>query len=122
MTAPAFTPGPWVAHPFASGELRLVHSHDPLKPRIATVCYADGSRSTHDANAHLIAASPEMFEALEKCRDKFREYEGVHTLKLRDYKGKEPLNYAAEIQFKINRNREMADMCDATLAKARGDQ
>jgi hypothetical protein len=56
-----------------------------------------------------------MREALVKCRDKFREYEGLHTQKLRDYKGKEPLNYAAELQFKIYRNREMAEMCDAAL-------
>jgi hypothetical protein len=58
-----------------------------------------------------------MKRALTKCRDKFREYEGLHTLKLRDYKGKEPLNYAAEIQYKINRNREMAEMCDAALSR-----
>lgn len=110
---------------------------DPVVERVARAIWhaqwedawprAGGIEHTHAlevAQAAIAALSPPpadsgVVEALEKCRDKFREYEGIHTLKLRDYKGKQPVNYAAEMQFKIYRNREMADMCDAALAKVR---
>jgi hypothetical protein len=35
-----------------------------LAPRIATVAYSDGAHSFHEANAHLIAAAPELYGAL----------------------------------------------------------
>lgn len=74
------------------------------------------ARAALEASHHA-----ELVGALTKCRDKFAEYTDLHTQKLRNYKGKEPLNYAADIQFKIDRNREMAEMCDAAL-KISGDK
>lgn len=44
-------------------------------------------------------------EALTKCRDKFLHYEQLHRLKC-----------TAEGDEKADRNREMADMCNAVLA------
>jgi succinylarginine dihydrolase len=46
----------------------------------------------------------EVVRALTKCRDKFLHYEDLHRLKC-----------TAEGDEKADRNREMADMCDAAL-------
>lgn len=61
------TPGPWTA------EGERIHGHAPPATRLglhlATVHEVDGLRATLDANARLIAAAPELLEALEKITD-----------------------------------------------------
>jgi len=56
-------------------------------------------------------------EALEKCRDRFREYEAHHTAK-----AKQPvLSEMTRVEFvvKAERNQEMAEMCESALASLR---
>lgn len=60
------------------------------------------------ANAHLIAAAPDMYEELECARDVFRFYQSQH-----EFKG------GTE---KAIRNKEIADRIDRLLAKARGQE
>lgn len=52
-----FTPGPWVVNTF------IVNGHHKLE-----VLDATGANACVQANAHLIAAAPAMYEALAKLR------------------------------------------------------
>jgi hypothetical protein len=61
MTNPKFTPGPWITH----GDSVL--SFDRLKTIATTHVYSHGERLS---DASLIAAAPEMYEALENLYDK----------------------------------------------------
>lgn len=102
----SFTKGPWAVRPFANGEfypVRVTSNHGGNSvAAIDNQSFGTNSRLGWDrekqqANAHLIAAAPEMFEALEGlCRI-------VETL------GPRPDTYEAYRQGK-----------DA-LAKARGE-
>lgn len=64
MTEPKFTPGPWkVIESGVVAEGRFVIARiylDPLKEENAAI-------EESVANAHLIAAAPELYEALETC-------------------------------------------------------
>ena len=63
------TPGPWIAHPHRS-DMFFIHSvSDKLAHRIATISVVGGVRSKHEADARLIAASPELLEALRRVHD-----------------------------------------------------
>ena len=54
MSTPKHTPGPWVVHTFTiSGKEKL------------EVLDATGTNACVQANAHLIAAAPAMYEALK---------------------------------------------------------
>jgi len=89
---------------------------------------ADKERAERQARAAISASGmDELVEALTKCRDKFREYEQLHLAKVRSpIKGVHWSNKIhAENQSatdKAARNREMAEMCDATLAKIGRDE
>lgn len=64
MTKPAFTPGPWEASLEAA---RFIIQHIPqygMGKR--AIAYTGGAEPANPFNAHLIAAAPEMFEALER--------------------------------------------------------
>jgi hypothetical protein len=80
------------------------------------------------ASATNSEAVSELVEALEKCRDRFREYERQHQEKAN--RNQEEADkciggdtaamasgYARDYRTKAVRNREMADMCDDALAK-----
>ena len=55
MSTPKHTPGPWVVHTFTiSGKEKL------------EVLDATGTNACVQANAHLIAAAPAMYEALKE--------------------------------------------------------
>lgn len=76
-----WTPGPWIAYPNQDENLFYIAQQDgaPYTPGYSDVCGLschtwDGERFTvQQANAHLIAAAPELFEALEEmlaeCED-----------------------------------------------------
>jgi hypothetical protein len=74
MTKPAFTPGPWTAEPNGGDDedttLRFVCS--PNAPRasqvLAVVDRRGLDREEIEANARLIAAAPDMYEALTAAR------------------------------------------------------
>ena len=70
MDAPKFTPGPWHVHPFRAQVDTFVWTDaetlDPV-PVCALLWLTDRrSEGETEANAHLIAAAPELYAALEK--------------------------------------------------------
>lgn len=69
MSEAKHTPGPWKTQTHIS--LDRLEIRDADGRRIAE-CAMDFpmSAKTHDANAHLIAAAPEMLDELEKQRNK----------------------------------------------------
>lgn len=61
MSAPAFTPGPWQYLRSPSGPIRVGPSHN------CTVAVAPfPPTGDQEANARLIAASPDLYEALDR--------------------------------------------------------
>ena len=99
MRETAFTRGPWSWSFYNGfdGEASLMEGpegdqHGSILEGVVFVMFDDGENL---ANANLIAAAPELYEALQKARN---------TLS-----GCGMSNIAA-------------DICDAALAKARGDQ
>lgn len=106
MSDVKFTPGPWEAcdpgdYGDFDGESRVVLGNDM---RIAVVHWHEGDyRAENDANANLIAASPGLYDALQKLRI---------ALDLID--PSRPLAYAATMSL-------MRNCADAALAKARGE-
>jgi hypothetical protein len=92
MGAPSFTPGPWMLT--AMGGQTLVHVETE---RVARVFTRNGI-----ANARLIAAAPELYEALSEV---VTLLEGWHRL-----------NFADEIQ------QQGVRLAKRALAKARGEQ
>ncbi len=71
MSEPKWTPGPWSAHEAKFG-WEVVVGERPLYGKSIT---GWGAVSTTEANARLIAAAPELYEALEALRPYF---EGEH--------------------------------------------
>ena len=96
-TKAAHTPGPWIVHhdgnyPTVRKVIRAGH-HSPVCGPIHGYMYSAEERGEQAANARLIAAAPCLLDALEKARN---------TLA-----GCGMANIAA-------------DICDAAIAKARG--
>ena len=60
MSNPKHTPGPWT---FDAGNRDVVRTETGCNPILIAQLYKD---SRTEANAHLIAAAPEMLEALKK--------------------------------------------------------
>jgi len=63
----------------------------------------------------------QVTEALKKCRDKFREYERQHLEKAKAAEHNPSVSMAEyrDRKAKVNRNRAMAEMCEAALASTR---
>jgi hypothetical protein len=84
MNDTKFTPGPWAAIEIEEG---LFHIHSPKGERHNPVPVAviDHHRDGHEAtrtvttpaNAHLIAAAPDMYEALKVMVERFSYIEGT---------------------------------------------
>ena len=74
MTDTKFTPGPWRADKLESFGHPVWHISQedgaPYTPNYSDVCMTCPGEKTavQIANAHLIAAAPELYEALERCR------------------------------------------------------
>lgn len=74
MSAP-HTKGPWWPEQDSAGQWGVSTYRDGAKPQFqpygATICYSIGdhterrTRDNREANAHLIAAAPDLLEALE---------------------------------------------------------
>jgi hypothetical protein len=74
-----FTPGPWKAHlnvPTAAIPGHLIKKDDDVMLPVASLWEGGGfkGKPTQIANAHLIAAAPELLEALEQIVKDFEEY------------------------------------------------
>jgi hypothetical protein len=72
------------------------------------------------ANGFLIAAAPALYEALERCRAKFSVYAEMHRAKIGTKDADSPKKMDA-VLAKVERNLEMAALCEAALAQARGE-
>ena len=73
MSETKFTPGPWLFSSYKSGNSVIVI--DGKEFDVATVNYPN-----RDANAHLIAAAPELYEALEGLLADITEYQEINNL------------------------------------------
>lgn len=92
-----FTPGPWTIPVPWSGFSEIRGGNDELVFGLAAGCEGEKQPDeTCKANAHLIAAAPDMFAALIEARDFIRD-EGNETA------------------------HAFADKLDAVISKARGD-
>lgn len=80
----AWTPGPWAVHPHRALVVPLDHAHRPIggsddaafdlatyAQEICALHWPDRNRLEQEvkANAHLIAAAPELYEALANLLD-----------------------------------------------------
>ena len=70
----AHTPGPWAILPNTPHFVRAMHPADGMQP-VATVYHFDGELA---ANARLIAAAPELLEALEAVLPDLEHYVATH--------------------------------------------
>jgi hypothetical protein len=102
------TPGPWwfhhdhptsqtIAHVYAQGEHEIT----------GEICTLYACENVPSFNAALIAAAPELYEALEKAAEVFRSYQSHHE--------------ANRHTDKAERNKFYAEQMEAALAKARGE-
>ena len=62
------TPGPWVSS-IRNGQLWVVHPSGAMERSIARI---GDPLETDKANARLIAAAPDLLEALKECSDRLR--------------------------------------------------
>lgn len=102
MNAPKFTPGPWVHERLNSGSRELVvkATQEGLNGNTVVATRIPGPEAP--ANAHLIAAAPDMHKALVAAGHALRSYQFG--------------NAATDLA------REIADACEAAVAKAEGRQ
>lgn len=106
MSKPKFTPGPWWIdddnRPGMSWNRNIVHGTG--ENRICFMAHSDNKAPERDAaNAHLIAAAPELYEALERLLSLLGNYVGWRN------------TAAAEAEEEAAEN-----AAHAALAKARG--
>ena len=103
MSAPKWTPGPWIAFDRTGDDGPLI---DVFKQReegivdlITSIAESECSIEEDEGNIHLIAAAPDMYAALE------------HAIKDAEDSRGDCGGYAIDV-----------DECRAALAKARGEQ
>ena len=72
----SFTPGPWSIVPYGDGSSLVIHSDEDNRVCFMATASSDrpSSHASIRANARLIAAAPELFEAL-------RELVAIRTIK-----------------------------------------
>lgn len=99
------TPGPWAAFTDDSGSSPRTNIV-AVVPRTDCVFSLPGHHKS-EPNVRLIAAAPDLVEALKACRSKFEEYALNHYRKR-----------TAEGDEKAAANQRMATLCDDALAKA----
>lgn len=97
------TPGPWVAR--YDDRVSLPNDVDGTKS-IAHVYGWPGQPYAQSANQALIAAAPELYEALKKAAETFRVYERLHLAK-----------DTPEGIEKARANAATAEMCEAALSR-----
>ncbi len=98
--APAHTPGPWEVIPARGNMLPHLMGGDHCRIALLDDCHA--AESEREANARLIAAAPDLLQALKIAEYWLLQRNAWHTLQFHDSK------------------RKAADQIIATLAKATG--
>lgn len=99
------TPGEWAsAEGTTTGRIVIA----PGEPKVRRNVAACGGPN-REANARLIAAAPDLLEALEGAAQTFRRYEEMHAAK-----------GSIEGDMKARANAEKAERYEALIAKARG--
>jgi hypothetical protein len=78
MTEPKFTPGPWKWEQKGNGSWELISPSGPVHSDGSAAGEYDPTIDVHGPDAHLIAASPDMYEALNAC---LHYIEGSMTVK-----------------------------------------
>ncbi len=71
---PKFSPGPWVAITHVPGEPHIVRSYVDTNGRRRTEYVMSGCQ---EADAHLIAAAPDLYAALVEARETIRIFHGA---------------------------------------------
>ena len=99
MSKATHTPGPWVRA--EKGHGNYFHVGQVVDSDHMTIAVAHGKNAETEANARLIAAAPELLEALEGIRWKSDD--------------KDSMEFAARITY------VQMDAIRATIAKARGE-
>jgi len=102
MSETKFTPGPW--HWVDHGSFINIESKDCSS---ITSLFSYATPEIEEPNAHLIAAAPDLYEALKKAAEVFRAYQSHHE--------------ANRHTDKAERNKFYAEQIEAALAKARGE-
>jgi len=103
MSEQRHTPGPWTVVPYGDGDSLVVHSDNEHR-----VCFmstpgeSPGAMQKIKANAQLISASPDMYEALKEIA----KGEGRFSM--------DPLEHAT------NTIEDMVEIARAAIAKAEG--
>lgn len=101
MTAKKHTPGPWTCNAgFIVAKFRTDGEvHDVCDPRCAPV-YCDKEM---DANEYLIAAAPDLLEALKAAEKEIRRLHYLHTPYFEGKIGEPDLRVARQARRAINK-------------------
>lgn len=75
MSEAKFTPGPWMKHLYNLRIGSMVSFGDISKGETVAIVMAQKSQPNGEGNAHLIAAAPDLFEALARLVDNVKDYE-----------------------------------------------
>ena len=67
----SFTPGPWEAFPIKADSMQIKTRYGSPDMDQSELCpvMALGTGKNRQANAHLIASAPDLYAALEICRE-----------------------------------------------------
>ncbi len=108
-----FTPGPWEVGVYRNGVPGIVYCNNALGSAVAVVYgeklpYSVFSREEEEANAHLIASAPLLFEALHRLEVTANSAAYCYSNR--------PENFAAALRDL----RDDAESARAALAAARG--
>ncbi len=84
MSEPKFTKGPWNCNRASAGGREIVVSEvSPVD--IAVLSRRDKTQSEIDANAHLIAAAPDLYAALDMLLLQCGEWDSTHDIDDKTY-------------------------------------
>ena len=109
MNEEKFTPGPWVAYPHLRRRNHTEISADNLP--VISIASVYGVKNQKMANARLIAAAPDMYEALKKLKECLENFFGKTEKDFFEDCDNGELYFAREYNYACN-----------VLKKARGEE